>query len=284
MALRLATIRIPSGTRAVRLEGDDLIDVGLPDVGTVLADANWRQRAQSVSGPAYPAADADFAPLVPRPGKVVCVGLNYRSHILEMGRQIPEYPTLFAKFAETLIGAHDDVQLPPESSKVDWEAELALVIGTRVRRATDEQAADAIAGFTVLNDVSMRDWQNRTPMWDQGKTWESSTPVGPFLVTPDEVIGGVRPAVDISCDVDGENMQSANTADLVFDPVFLVRYISTIVTLNPGDVIATGTPGGVGQARDPQRFLADGSVMVTTIDGVGQLRNRTVAEVVPPRK
>lgn len=282
--MRLATIRIPSGTRAVRLEGDELIDVGLPDVGAVLSDANWRHRAPSVSGPAYPAAKADFAPLVPRPGKVVCVGLNFRSHILEMGRQIPEYPTLFAKFAETLIGAHDDVQLPPESLKVDWEAELALVIGTQVRRATDEQAADAIAGFTVLNDVSMRDWQNRTPMWDQGKTWESSTPVGPFLVTSDEVAGGVRPAVDISCDVNGETMQSANTADLVFDPVFLVRYISTIVTLNPGDVIATGTPGGVGQARDPQRFLTDGGVMVTTIDGVGQLRNRTVAEVVPPRK
>jgi acylpyruvate hydrolase len=282
--MRLATIRIPSGTRAVRLEGDELIDVGLPDVGAVLSDANWRHRAQGADGPAFRTAEADFAPLVPRPGKVVCVGLNYRSHILEMGRQIPEYPTLFAKFAETLIGAHDDVQLPPESLKVDWEAELALVIGTQVRRATDEQAADAIAGFTVLNDVSMRDWQNRTPMWDQGKTWESSTPVGPFLVTSDEVAGGVRPAVDISCDVNGETMQSANTADLVFDPVFLVRYISTIVTLNPGDVIATGTPGGVGQARDPQRFLTDGGVMVTTIDGVGQLRNRTVAEVVPPRK
>ena len=282
--MRLATIRIPSGTRAVRLEGDELIDVGLPDVGAVLSDANWRHRAQGADGPAFRTAEADFAPLVPRPGKVVCVGLNFRSHILEMGRQIPEYPTLFAKFAETLIGAHDDVQLPPESLKVDWEAELALVIGTQVRRATDEQAADAIAGFTVLNDVSMRDWQNRTPMWDQGKTWESSTPVGPFLVTSDEVAGGVRPAVDISCDVNGETMQSANTADLVFDPVFLVRYISTIVTLNPGDVIATGTPGGVGQARDPQRFLTDGGVMVTTIDGVGQLRNRTVAEVVPPRK
>lgn len=282
--MRLATIRIPSGTRAVRFEGDELIDVGLPDVGAVLSDANWRHRAQGADGPAFRTAEADFAPLVPRPGKVVCVGLNYRSHILEMGRQIPEYPTLFAKFAETLIGAHDDVQLPPESLKVDWEAELALVIGTQVRRATDEQAADAIAGFTVLNDVSMRDWQNRTPMWDQGKTWESSTPVGPFLVTSDEVAGGVRPAVDISCDVNGETMQSANTADLVFDPVFLVRYISTIVTLNPGDVIATGTPGGVGQARDPQRFLTDGGVMVTTIDGVGQLRNRTVAEVVPPRK
>ena len=279
--MRLATIRTPSGTRAVRLEGDELIDVGLPDVGAVLAEANWRERAQSASGPARPTAGAYYAPLVPRPGKVVCVGLNYRAHILEMGRPIPEHPTLFAKFAETLIGAHDDVQLPPESLKVDWEAELAFVIGTQVRRATEDQAADAIAGFTVLNDVSMRDWQNRTAMWDQGKTWEASTPVGPFLVTPDEVAGGVRPALNISCEVNGEKMQSANTADLVFDPVFLVRYISTIVTLNPGDVIATGTPGGVGQARDPQRFLADGNVMVTTIEGVGQLRNRTLAEVVP---
>ena len=279
--MRLATIRTPSGTRAVRLEGDELIDVGLPDVGAVLAEANWRERAQSASGSARPTAGADFAPLVPRPGKVVCVGLNYRAHILEMGRPIPEHPTLFAKFAETLIGAHDDVQLPPESLKVDWEAELAFVIGTQVRRATEDQAAEAIAGFTVLNDVSMRDWQNRTAMWDQGKTWEASTPVGPFLVTPDEVAGGVRPALNISCEVNGEKMQSANTADLVFDPVFLVRYISTIVTLNPGDVIATGTPGGVGQARDPQRFLADGNVMVTTIEGVGQLRNRTLAEVVP---
>ena len=282
--MRLATVRTSSGTRAVRLEGDSLIDVGFPDVGALLATADWRATAAGAAGPTVPVSGADFAPLVPHPSKVVCVGLNYRAHILEMGREIPEHPTLFAKFEETLIGAHDDVQLPPESLKVDWEAELAFVIGTRVRRASETQAAEAIAGFTVLNDVSMRDWQNRTPMWDQGKTWESTTPVGPFLVTPDEVTGGVRPAVDISCDVNGETMQSANTADLVFDPVFLVRYISTIVTLNPGDVIATGTPGGVGQARDPQRFLADGGVMVTTIDGVGQLRNRTVAEVVPPRK
>ena len=264
----------------MRFERDTLVDIGFPDVCALLAAAEWRERAAGASGPESSSAAADFAPVVPHPSKIVCVGLNYRAHILEMGREIPQYPTLFAKFEETLIGAHDDVRLPPESQKVDWEAELAMVIGTRVRRATESQAADAIAGFTVLNDVSMRDWQNRTPMWDQGKTWEASTPVGPFLVTPDEVAGGVRPTVNISCVVDGETLQSANTSDLVFDPVFLVQYISTIVTLNPGDLIATGTPGGVGQARDPQRFLADGNLLVTTIDGVGQLSNRTVAEVV----
>ena len=273
-------MRTATGTRAVRLEGDNVIDVGFSNVGSLLAQTDWRDRAASATGPSSPVKVADFAPVVPHPGKIVCVGLNYRHHILEMGREIPEFPTLFAKFEETLIGARDDVQLPPESQKVDWEAELAMVIGARVRRATESQASNAIAGFTVLNDVSMRDWQNRTPMWDQGKTWEASTPVGPFLVTPDEVAGGVRPTLDISCVVDGETLQSANTGDLVFDPVFLVQYISTIVTLNPGDLIATGTPGGVGQARDPQRFLAHGNLLVTTIDGVGQLSNRTVAEVV----
>lgn len=280
--MRLATVRSTAGTRAVRLEGDSLIDLGLPDVGAVLGNPEWRQAAASATGSASPVAGADFAPLIPHPSKIVCVGLNYRHHILEMGREIPEYPTLFAKFKETLIGAHDDVQLPPESVKVDWEAELGMVIGTRVRRASESQAAAAIAGFTVLNDVSMRDWQNRTPMWDQGKTWESSTPVGPFLVTPDEVDGGVRPTLDITCVVNGQTMQSANTGDLVFDPVLLVQYISTIVTLNPGDLIATGTPGGVGQARDPQVFLSDGDILVTQIAGLGELRNRTVAEVVAP--
>nr|BFE74793.1 hypothetical protein GCM10020092_080940 [Actinoplanes digitatis] len=190
-------------------------------------------------------AEREYAPVVLSPGKVLCVGLNYRNHILEMGRDLPEYPTLFTKFADALIGAGDEILLPPESAAVDWEAELAIVIGHPVRRADEEAAIRAIVGFTVLNDVTMRDWQYRTTEWTQGKTFEATTPLGPVLVTPDELPGGVRPALPLSASVDGEMVQKADTSDLVFDPVALVRYISTIITLRPGDVIATGTPPAV---------------------------------------
>jgi acylpyruvate hydrolase len=151
-----------------------------------------------------------------------------------------------------------------------------------VRRATDGEAEAAIAGFAVLNDVTMRDWQYRTLQWLQGKTFEATTPFGPQLVTPDELPGGVRPAVDLSCAVDGETVQAANTSDLVFDPVALVAYISQIITLNPGDVIATGTPGGVGHARKPPRYLTDGAVLTTEIEGLGSQRNTARVTVPAP--
>ena len=278
--MKLATLRTASGTQAVRVDGDRLIEIGCPDVGALLAMPDWRQRAESASGAAHDAAGADFAPLVLNPGKIVCVGLNYRHHILEMGREIPEFPTLFAKYPEALIGPSDDIQLAPESDSVDWEAELAVVIGATVRRARGSSAEAAIAGFAVLNDVTMRDWQYRTMMWDQGKTWEATTPLGPYLVTPDELPGGVRPALDLSCLVNDEMVQSANTGDLVFDPVALVEYISTILTLRPGDVIASGTPGGVGHARKPPRYLTSGDVLTTDISGLGIARNLAVAEAV----
>jgi acylpyruvate hydrolase len=278
--MKLATLRLSGTTTAVRVDGDVLVDIGVSDVGALLTDPGWRETVASASGATYPAADADYAPLVTNPGKVVCVGLNYRNHILEMGRELPEHPTLFTKYAEALIGATDDIALAPESDAVDWEAELAVVIGGKVRRARGAAAEAAIAGFAVLNDVTMRDWQYRTPMWDQGKTWEGTTPLGPFLVTPDELPGGVRPALDLAGYVDGEQVQHANTADLVFDPVSLVEYVSTIVTLKPGDVIASGTPGGVGHARKPPRYLSDGSVLVTEIEHLGRTENRAVAEVV----
>jgi acylpyruvate hydrolase len=278
--MKLATLRTASGTQAVRVDDDRLIEIGSPDVGALLAMPDWQQRAESASGTAHDAGGADFAPLVLNPGKIVCVGLNYRHHILEMGREIPEFPTLFAKYPEALIGASDDIQLAPESDSVDWEAELAVVIGATVRRARGSSAEAAIAGFAVLNDVTMRDWQYRTMMWDQGKTWEATTPLGPYLVTADELPGGVRPALDLSCRVNDEVVQSANTSDLVFDPVALVEYISTILTLRPGDVIASGTPGGVGHARKPPRYLAPGDVLTTDISGLGIAHNRAVAEAV----
>ncbi|HEV7210495.1 MAG TPA: fumarylacetoacetate hydrolase family protein [Blastococcus sp.] len=269
--MRLATVRTGEGTRAVRVEGDGYVDLGFADVGELLRQDAWHTLAAAAGAPLP--GPVEFAPLVPQPGKVLCVGLNYRNHILEMGRELPAHPTLFAKFADALIGAADDIELAPESDAVDWEAELVVVIGRPVRRADEQQAAAAIAGFTVMNDVTMRDWQFRTKEWLQGKTFEGTTPLGPVLVTPDELAGGVRPALEMTATLDGELVQKANTSDLVFDPVALVRYASTIFTLRPGDVIATGTPGGVGHARTPQRYLKDGDILVTEIAGIGRLEN-----------
>jgi 2-keto-4-pentenoate hydratase/2-oxohepta-3-ene-1,7-dioic acid hydratase in catechol pathway len=273
--MKLATIRVDSTTTAVRLDGETLVDLGSPDVGTLLAQPDWQERA-TTTGRTFPAAAADFAPLVPNPSKIVCVGLNYRTHIQEMGRDLPEYPTLFAKFADCLTGAHDDIVRPPETDALDWEAELAVVIGRPVRRATGTDAEAAIAGFTVLNDITARDWQFRTREWLQGKVWDATTPLGPYLVTLDELPGGARPVLDVRLTVDGELMQSDTTGDLLFDPVALVEYVSTIVRLNPGDVIATGTPGGVGHARG--LHLLGGETVVVEIEGVGRLENRIVKE------
>jgi acylpyruvate hydrolase len=276
--MRLATIRTAGGaTRAVRVEDGGLVDLGVADVGELLAGDGWPERA-AAAGPARPLGGATYAPVVPRPGKIICVGLNYRNHILEMGRDLPQYPTLFSKFTETLVGAQDDIVLPPETAALDWECELAVIIGAPVRRAGTAQAERAIAGFAVLNDVTCRDWQFRTKEWLQGKTWEATTPLGPHLVTPDELPGGVRPKVEISTRVDGETVQRDNTADLLFDPVDLVEYISTMITLRPGDVIATGTPGGVGHARQPPRYLRAGQLLVTAVDGLGRCANRVVAQ------
>src|SRR2546421_5853318 len=265
--MKLATIRIAAGTAAVRVDGDTAIEIGVRDVGALLADPGWRERAAAADGPRHAVSGLDYAPVVPRTGKIVCVGLNYRAHIQEMGRELPAYPTLFAKFAEALIGPYDDLVLPAESDAVDWEAELAVVIGQRVRHADGDSAQAAIAGYAVANDVSMRDWQFRTSEWLQGKTFEATTPFGPHLVTTDEV----APDAQIVCAVDGETVQSSRISDLVFSPVELVRYISTILTLSPGDVIITGTMGGVGHARKPPAYLHPGQKLVTRIDGVGEL-------------
>ena len=270
--MRLATIRTSDGTAAVRVDPSEAVEVGASDVGEVLRQPGWHARAAEADGHRFAVDSLEYAPLVPRPDKIICVGLNYRRHILEMGRELPEYPTLFAKYSSALIGAHDDIVLPDVSSKVDWEAELAVVIGAPARHVGPDEAEAAIAGYSVLNDVSMRDFQNRTLQWLQGKTFESSTPLGPELVTVDQSSG--TDGFELACEVEGELVQKANTADLVFGPAALVSYISDIFTLAPGDVIATGTPGGVGHARTPPQYLEDGAVVMTRIDGVGECRNR----------
>jgi acylpyruvate hydrolase len=272
--MRLVTVRMNDGTRAGRLDGDRIELLPYPDVGTLLEQTDWGEVVEQNRGEEIAAADADLAPVVPKPNKIICLGLNYRAHIEEMGRELPTHPTLFAKYAVSLIGARDPIVLPPESQAVDWEVELAFVIGRTVRRASGPAAGDAIAGFTVLNDVSMRDWQFRTMQFLQGKTWDRSTPVGPVLVTADELPGGAAPDLALRCEVDGEIVQEGRTSDLLFGPEELVEYISTIVTLEPGDLIATGTPGGVGFGRTPPVFLKPGQVVRTSIEGIGELVNR----------
>ena len=268
--MKLATIRDGDRTRAVRIEGSAAVELDATDVGAVLREEGWRDRAARATGPTRPLDGVDYAPLVPNPDKIICVGLNYRAHIDETGRDVPEFPTLFAKYRGALIGAHDDIVLPAVSDAADWEVELAVIVGERIRHVDEAGAERAIAGYSVLNDVSVRDYQNRTLQWLQGKTFERSTPLGPWLVTPDESPG---PSREIACEVDGELVQKSDTADLVFGPAALISYLSSIITLEPGDVIATGTPSGVGMARTPPRYLRDGEVVVTRIAGLGECRN-----------
>jgi acylpyruvate hydrolase len=275
MTMRFATIRTAAGTTAARLDGDALIPLDAADVGELLATGD-PSAVPAAGGPTVPVADADFAQLVTNPSKIICVGLNYRTHIQETGRELPQYPTLFAKFAETLMGPNDDLAIPAVSERVDWEAELGVLIGKPVYRAGTTEAAAAIAGYTVCNDVSMRDFQRRTLQWLAGKMFQRSTPVGPYLVTPDEVGDAVD--LEIGCSVDGETKQLARTSDLLFKPADIVAYVSQAITLRPGDLLLTGTTGGVGDARKPPEYLKPGQVMRTWIENVGELVNHTVAE------
>lgn len=271
--MKLATVRTGGKTSAAVEQDGTLRLLPFSDVGQWLR-AGSPDPARLDLGTRLNVADADFAPLISAPSKTICVGLNYREHILEMGRELPTHPTLFAKFTDSLIGARDDIVLPAGSTAVDWEAELTIVVGRRVSKATAEEAAAAIAGFTVANDVSARDFQRRTTQWLQGKTFDSSTPVGPYLATVDET--GTAPSLDIVCSVDGVERQSANTSDLLFGPVELVQYISAITTLHPGDLILTGTPGGVGDGFNPKIFLTEGSVVTTSVAGIGECHNRCI--------
>lgn len=211
----------------------------------------------------------DLLPLVPRPGKALCVGLNYREHIVEMGHPVPDHPTFFAKFATALTAPYTEVTVPEHlSAKVDYEGELAVVISRRLPGAcggaSEKEVRDAIAGYAVANDFSQRDWQYRTQQWLQGKNLDASSALGPWLTTD---VDPVAEGAVLRTLVNGELRQEHSTADLVFTPVDLVRYLSEFTTLEPGDVIITGTPEGVGAGSG--RFLTDGDVVTVSIDGLG---------------
>jgi len=230
--------------------------------------------ALSAVGLAYAEDNVTFLPPIPRPGKIVCLGLNYRAHVEETGRDAPPYPVLFAKFANTLIGHRQSIVLPKVSTKVDFEAELAVVIGRTGKDIKPEDAFDYIAGYTIFNDVSVRDYQRRTIQFLQGKTFDTAGPVGPALVTLDEISNPT--GLDITLRLNGEVMQHSNTSDLLFDVPFIINYLSEIMTLEPGDMIATGTPGGVGAAREPQVFLKSGDTVEVEIAELGVLENSVV--------
>lgn len=217
---------------------------------------------------------------VARPRKIVCVGKNYLDHVREFGGDAgPAHPDLFAKWDNALAGPYDILPLPPESASVDFEAELAVVIGRRSRRLTRDQVPDAVFGFTAANDGSVRDFQNHTTQRTAGKAWDRLTPLGPVVV-PAASLGGVVPNVRVSGLLNGEVMQDDRTTSLMFDIPELLVYISTVMTLEPGDLVLTGTPSGVGGARDPKVFLRDGDTYEVRIEGVGVLRNRYQTEPV----
>ena len=275
--MRLATVAQEVGTSAAVVDADGTRFApirGYADLGALLraGSAGRAAAAAAATGPMEALDHERLRRPVLAPGAIVCVGLNYRSHILEMGRELPTDPTLFAKFARALTDPFAEIELPRHTRKVDYEGELAVVIGEGGR---DIAAADAwrhVAGLTVLNDVTMRDFQKRTVEWLAGKTWQASTPVGPWVVTPDE-LGELGP-LELSLSVNGEERQRSDLGDLVFDVPALIADISKIIELEPGDLIATGTPGGVGVAQD--KFIADGDVVEVAIDGIGKISNRFV--------
>lgn len=279
--MRLATIKADGGSAAAVLDDgaaavirDGNGGAAYADVGEVLrAAAEGRERAErtATSGDFDTLDDAQLLRPILEPGAVVCVGLNYGPHILEMGRELPEKPTYFAKLPRALTGPSSDVELPPDSARVDYEGELVVVIGAGGRDIAADDAWAAVAGFTLMNDVSMRDFQYRTLQWFAGKSWEAATPVGPAVVTVDEV--GALDERELRVTVNGDERQHARLGDLVFDVPTLIADLSRIVTLRPGDLIATGTPGGVGDGMVPPTYLSDGDVVEVAIDGIGTLSN-----------
>ena len=213
---------------------------------------------------------------IPRPGKIVCVGLNYRDHAAEAGMELPKAPLLFAKWPNTLIGHGDPIVLPPESTQVDYEAELGVVIGTRARRVSERDALDHVEGYICLNDVSARDLQFADGQWTRGKSPDTFCPVGPRLVPREEIDD--PQALAIRCLVNGEALQDSSTAQMIFSVAEVIAYASQVITLEPGDLIATGTPAGVGIFRDPKVLLQDGDEVSVQIDGLGTLTNPITKE------
>lgn len=211
---------------------------------------------------------------IPRPGKILCIGLNYRDHAAESGMALPEFPTVFTKYNNTVIGTGEPIVIPSITTKPDWEVELGVVIGKRAKNVSESDALNYVAGYVPYHDVSARDYQTRTSQWTMGKTFDTFGPMGPALTTADEIADPHNLNVQLS--IDGKIMQKSNTSNLYFTINQLIADITAVMTLEPGDLIATGTPGGVGQSRNPPRFLQDGEVVRIEIEKLGVLENPVV--------
>ncbi len=275
------TYEADRGPRAGLLRGQAVHDVwdalgedpASPSLGAVLR-AGRLEEAGSADGESVPLADVRLLPPITDPQKIVCIGLNYAAHAAEAGLDPPTTPTFFAKWPNALAAPGAEVTLPPYSGKVDYEAEVAFVIGRRARDVTEAAAEDHVAGYTLLNDLSARDYQFMTPQWMPGKVFDGSAPCGPALVTPDEA--GAHDAIGVELILNGTIMQQATTADLIHSVPALVAYLSKLMTLEPGDIVSTGTPAGVGSMREPRVWLGPEDEVVVSSPTLGRLETRLV--------
>jgi 2-keto-4-pentenoate hydratase/2-oxohepta-3-ene-1,7-dioic acid hydratase in catechol pathway len=288
--MRLATIQTPHGTRVAAQVGESFVDLhatdpGLPKCMKSLLAASPAVKAAAAEAAKSPQAVKSAAsavkllPPVPDPGKILCIGLNYRDHAIEGGKAIPAEPVMFGKFLNTLIAPGEPIKLPKVAQKVDYEAELVIVIGkTGKHIPNDKSAFDYVGGYTCGHDVSARDWQFRgeEKQWMIGKTFDTFAPTGPVLVTPDEVKDPHH--LEIQLRLNGQTMQNSNTKEFIFGVPHLLWFLSQVLTLEPGDLIFTGTPPGVGIARKPPVLLKPGDIAEVEIEGIGVLANPVVAE------
>jgi 2-keto-4-pentenoate hydratase/2-oxohepta-3-ene-1,7-dioic acid hydratase in catechol pathway len=275
--MRLVSYQSPAGPRAGILNGEQVSDAweALGDrqrssLRELIAAGRIEELQAAEAASAVP--DAALLPPIPDPEKIVCIGLNYRSHAAEAGIDPPSSPTFFAKYRNALAAPGASVPLPAASQKVDYEAEFAFVIGRRAREVPEDRALEHVTGYTLFNDLSARDLQFSTPQWMPGKVFDGSAPCGPALVTPEEA--GPHDAIEISLRLNGETMQSASTSDLIFSVPELVARLSTLMTLEPGDLIATGTPAGVGSVREPRVWLQPGDELIVESPTLGRLVTR----------
>src|SRR5687767_12278737 len=274
--MRLVSYRSARGVRAGLLRDDAVVDVWdeLGGEGSsireLLGSGRLADAAQISGGEPLAPAQVELEPPIPDPEKIICIGLNYRAHAAEAGIEPPEAPTFFAKFRNALAPPGATVPLPRASAKVDFEAEVAFVIGRRAKDVADSDALDHVAGYMLFNDLSARDLQFATPQWMPGKVFDGSAPCGPALVTADEA--GAHDAIEFKLELNGELMQEASTADLIHSVPELVAHLSELMTLEPGDIIATGTPSGVGSAREPRVWLKAGDEIAISSPTLGELR------------